>query len=118
MRKDLDINIKKTIISLEKASKKTKKGYFKAVADDLNVPSRHRASVNLSKIDRLAKKNDKATFVVCGKLLGTGNITKKVSIYVYSYSDLAAKKLETMGITVKVMSELINDVPKNVILVK
>jgi len=117
MRKNLDTNVKEMIVALEKASKKNKKEYFRSVAKVLDTPSRHNPVINLSKLDRLAK-DEKAVFVVCGKLLGSGNITKKVEVYAYKCSDLAKKKLESVGSKVKTLNNLVADVPKNVILLK
>ena len=117
MRKNLDLNLKKIIIALEKAGKKGQK-YFLDVAEDIDVPSRRAFSVNLSKIELLASKNNKAVFVVPGKILGTGVITKKVNIYAFSYSEVAAKKLANIGVKAKNLEELIAEKPKNVILVK
>lgn len=118
MRKNLDVNLKEIIIALEKASKRSKKKYFKAIAKALDVPSRKNIVVNLSKLDKIAAKRENGVYVVCGKLLGGGNITKKVDVYAFKYSKLAAKKLEDAGMKIKTMRDLIKDTPRNVILLK
>ena len=54
--------------------------------------SRRRRSINLSKINKVAKDNE--TIIVAGTVLGTGILTKKLTISAFKFSESAKKKLK------------------------
>ncbi len=54
------------------------------IAEALSKPSRQRVTVNLGKINRIAK--DGETIIIPGKLLGTGMLEKDVTIIAWQYS--------------------------------
>lgn len=87
--------------------KTEKKGFWKKVAYELNAPRRKRAQVNVSKLD--AYGEDGLVFLVPGKVLGSGNVTKKLIVAAFSFSDSAKKLIEATG--GKTMS--INDLLKS-----
>ena len=87
--------LKNLIRLLEEASRKSKAPIWKAVAYSLSVPTRKRTEVNLNKISRFAK--DGQTILVPGKVLGIGELNKKVSIAAYSFSKGAAEKIAKAG---------------------
>jgi len=87
--------------------KTEKKGFWKKVAYELNAPRRKRAQVNVSKLDAYGK--DGSVFLVPGKVLGSGNVTKKLTVAAFSFSDSARKLIEATG--GKTMS--INDLLKS-----
>ena len=78
-----DINLRKLISTL----KKTKKPIWKRVASDLAKPRRIRRSVNISRIERYCKSGE--NIVVPGKVLGSGTLTKKLTIGALSFSKSA-----------------------------
>jgi len=61
------------------------------VASILSGPRRKKISINLDKIDKETKEGD--TVVVPGKVLGGGEISKKIRIASLSFSEEAEKKL-------------------------
>jgi len=65
---------------------------WKRVAEVLSGPTRNYASVNLGDIDKLAKTGD--TIVVLGKVLSSGNLTKKVRLCALGFSVQAKSKLK------------------------
>ena len=67
------------------------------VARILSGSTRTYAARNLAEIDAAAK--DGAVVVVPGKVLGSGSITKKLSIYALSFSASAEEKLKNAKIT-------------------
>lgn len=83
------------IRDLIKLSNKTGSGVFKAVADKLSSPASQRPQVNLSRIEKYSKEEE--TVIVPGKLLGDGNIAKKVTVVAFTASEGAIKKLEKAG---------------------
>lgn len=58
-------------------------------------PSRARRTVNLNKIAQLTKDGD--VVVVPGKVLGTGNISHKITLCSFSISNAAASKVIESG---------------------
>jgi large subunit ribosomal protein L18e len=81
----------KLIDDLKKASYAHKAKIWKTVAIKLEKPLRNRPGVNLSRIDRNAKKNE--TVVVPGKVLGSGEINKSLTVAAFSFSGNAKKKI-------------------------
>lgn len=67
--------------------------------DDVNFliskPRRSRVSINLNKLDKLAKEGE--FVVVPGKVLSFGNISHKFKIAAVEYSQTAANKLKESG---------------------
>lgn len=76
---------------------------------DLEKPSRNRRAVNLFKIEKYAKENE--TIIVPGKVLGTGELTKKVTVVAFNFSDSAFKKIKEKGSVVSI-EELLKSNPK------
>lgn len=68
---------------------------WKKVAYELNRPRRDRVEVNLSKISTIVKEGD--TVLVPGKVLGAGNLDKKVTIAAFSFTKSASMLLEKSG---------------------
>lgn len=71
------------------------KPIWKKVAFELTKPRRMRIEVNLNKIDSYAK--DGETILVPGKVLGTGQISKKTTVAAYSFSETAKKLIHDAG---------------------
>lgn len=99
-------NLKELIKELKTLSIKEKVGVWKAIAKELEKPTRSRRKVNLYKINKYS--NDGETAVVPGKVLSLGQIDKKVTVAAYQFSDAAKKKLSS-SITIQ---ELMKKNPK------
>lgn len=84
------MNIQRT--SLIQEARKQETPFWKRVADDLEKSSRRRVEVNLSRIARASKQGE--TVVVPGKVLGTGELSHKVRVVAYSFSQSAQEKLK------------------------
>ncbi|HYD03835.1 MAG TPA: 50S ribosomal protein L18e [Alphaproteobacteria bacterium] len=82
--------LQELISSLKKQSIDHKTGVWKRVALELERPTRHHRVVNLTKVEKYANEND--VVVIPGKLLSGGELTKKVTIIVYNYSDKVVEK--------------------------
>ena len=85
-------NMKQLIQELRKESISQKANIWKRVAQDLSRSSRQRRIVNVSKINRCAKKDE--TIVVPGKVLGSGALSQSITVAAFSFSD-SAKKIIT-----------------------
>ena len=68
---------------------------WKDIALRLEKPSRNWPGVNLDKINRYIKENE--TALIPGKVLSTGNLTKKVSIVAWSFSEKSEEKIKKAG---------------------
>lgn len=71
------------------------KPIWKRVYDLIMKPTRKRIVVNLSRIEKNTNDND--IIIVPGKLLGTGTLTKKITIAPLMISQTAIEKIETNG---------------------
>lgn len=98
--------------------KTQKKGLWKKVADELANPRRKRIEVNVSKLELYAK--DGSTLLVPGKVLGSGNTTKKLSVAAFSFSGSAKKLIEAKGGKAMYIGDLLasNKDGKDIVLLK
>ncbi len=83
---------------------------WKRIATDLEKSTRSRRSVNLSRLNRFSKENE--MIVVPGKVLGSGEITHKVTIAAYAFSEGAIEKLKKQNCDVLLLPELLKKNPK------
>ena len=84
-----------SIISLKKAARDNDAPIWRSIAKRLEGPSRNWPTVNISKLEYNSQKNSK--IVVPGKLMGSGNLTKKVTVSAYSFTKSATEKIERAG---------------------
>ncbi|MCC6013001.1 MAG: 50S ribosomal protein L18e [Candidatus Verstraetearchaeota archaeon] len=102
--------VRRLIRLLRKTSNKYHAKIWKAIAEALCIPSRKRIVINLSKIDKLTKEGE--CVVVAGKVLGFGNLSKKVDIAALSFSKTAKSKIIKSGGRALYIEELISINPK------
>ena len=94
---------------LKKASIKNDAPIWAKLAEYALKPSVARRDINLNRISKLTKEND--TVVFPGKVLGTGNIPHKITLYSFSISNSAAEKIIQNGGKLVNYSELIEQNP-------
>lgn len=87
--------LQELISSLKKLSIDKKVNIWKRIAEDLEKPTRQRRIVNVYSLSKHTKEND--TIIVPGKVLGTGDLTHKLNVAAYTFSDDAAKKISEKG---------------------
>ena len=102
---------------LKQASKKNKAPIWAKLADLAIKPSSSMRVVNLTRINKVTKDND--ILFVPGKVLGTGNISHKITLCSFSISTTAAKKIIQSGGEILRYSDMIKKYPtgKNVMLI-
>jgi large subunit ribosomal protein L18e len=83
------------LASLVDSLSREKKPIWKRVRAELSKPRRQRVEVNLSKIE--AYGDDGATIIVPGKVLGSGGMTKKLTVAAFSFSGTARKLIGDAG---------------------
>jgi len=97
MKKDvMNVEKKNMIDILYQTSKTKKKEIYSRVADILNTAKRRAVKVNLVKLEKLELVTDGAIVIVPGKLLGTGVLNKKLTIYAYSFSSSVKEKVKSI----------------------
>ena len=87
-----------------------KAAIWRDIALRLEAPSRVRAEANLSKIEKYAQ--DGETVIVPGKVLGAGEMTKKVTVAAYSFSAKAEAAIVAAGGKAITIRELLAQNPK------
>ena len=98
------------ITSLKKAARDNDAPIWKSIAKRLEGPSRNWPTVNISKLEYNCQKNSR--IVVPGKLMGSGNLTKKVTVSAYSFTKSATEKIEKAGGKCVHYSDFIKSNPK------
>lgn len=84
-----------TIDNLKAKTRETDAAIWRDIALRLEKPKKNWAEANLSKLERYAK--DGETIVVPGKVLAAGEISKKITVAAYSFSEAAAKAIVAAG---------------------
>ena len=74
------------INEMKKVSSENKVNLWKRIASDLEKPTRRRRIVNLTRINKFALDNDNV--IVPGKVLGNGELNKKLVIAAFSFSEV------------------------------
>ena len=94
---------------LKKASTKNDAPIWAKLAEYALKPSAARRDLNLNRIGQLTKENDVVVFP--GKVLGTGNISHKITLFSFSISNSAANKILNNGGKIISHSELVEQNP-------
>ena len=107
---------------LRKASKESGRPIWKGlnkILSDKSRRQRKKVTVNLFKLDKLAKKFKDKTFIVPGKVLGTGKLNEKVKVVAFDFSERAFKKINEKGSAIR-MNDFIekNANEKNLMIIK
>jgi large subunit ribosomal protein L18e len=95
---------------LKRRSYENKAPIWKDTASRLSKPRRSWAEVNISRISRYAKKDE--VILVPGRLLGSGNIDKPVTVASFHSSETARRKIMDSGGVILTIEELMNKNPK------
>ncbi|MBU2589975.1 MAG: 50S ribosomal protein L18e [Nanoarchaeota archaeon] len=104
-----NVQLQKLIVELKKLSTKEKVAIWKRVANELSKSTRSRRSLNLSKVQKVAKDNE--TLLVPGKVLSSGELTKKVTLAAWQFSEQAKEKINKVGKAVSIQ-DLMKSNPK------
>ncbi|HEX9845959.1 MAG TPA: 50S ribosomal protein L18e [Candidatus Nitrosotenuis sp.] len=94
---------------LKIASSKNKAPIWSRLAQMAQKPGAARRIVNVGKLNDVTGDND--VIVVPGKVLGTGDISHKITLCSFSISTSAAKKITTAGGKIINHSEMISKFP-------
>lgn len=103
-----NIQTRELISDLKKAGQKV--ALWKSVAYELERPTRNLCNVNLFKLNRVLRDGEIA--LIPGKVLGTGNIDKKLEIAALSFSQSALNKISAKGGKAYLLEEFLKKNPK------
>ncbi len=104
-----DPNGIKLVKELKQAAKKEDAGIWKRLAGELDRGRQNRRNVNIWRINK--HTTDGETIVVPGKILGSGNLSHKLNIAAFKFTEGARHKIEKSGSKILSMSELIKKNP-------
>lgn len=94
---------------LKKASTKNDAPIWAKLAEYALKPSIAKRDLNLNRIGQLTKENDIVVFP--GKVLGTGIVPHKITLFSFSISNTAANKIVEKGGKIISYSDLIEQNP-------
>ena len=95
---------------LKKASTINEAAIWSKLAEFATKPSSARRTLNINRLNELTKDNDSVVFP--GKILGTGNISHKITLSCFSISNSAASKIFDAGGKVVSFANMIEQNPK------
>ncbi len=88
-------SLNNTIWTLRKTLKTEKVAIWKAVLKELLKSRSNRREVNIGRLADVTNEND--VVIVPGKILGSGNIGHKLTVWSFDISEVAAKKIIRVG---------------------
>jgi large subunit ribosomal protein L18e len=98
------------IQDLKKKSYENEAPIWKDIALRLEKSSKNWPIVNLDRIDKYIKENE--TALIPGKVLSPGNLTKKVNIAAWSFSEKSLEKINKVGGKHMSIEDLVKSNPK------
>lgn len=104
------LGTQKLIIDLKKLSNKEKAPIWKRISEEMSKATRSRREVNLSKIERHIKTGEIA--LVPGKVLSSGEFTKKNTLAAFRFSEKAKDKIVKAGGKAISIQQLMKENPK------
>lgn len=99
----------KMVKELKQASAKNKAPIWSNLAEMAQKPGIAKRVVNIGRLGSVTKENE--VIVVPGKVLGTGNISHKITLCCFSISTAAAKKIQSAGGKIINHSDVISKFP-------
>jgi large subunit ribosomal protein L18e len=112
MKKGIKVNpsLLGLIEELKEASRTNKAPIWRDVAVRLEKPRRNWPSVNIGKIGVVLKENEVA--LIPGKVLGDGELDRKIEVAAFSFSTTARDKIASSGGKALSIEELVSKNPK------
>lgn len=96
--------------SLIETARQAETPFWTRIAEDLSKSSRRRRVVNLARINRVAK--DGEVIIVPGKVLGDGELARKVTVVAHTFSTSAIQKLDEAKCKYMSIAEFLEKNPK------
>ena len=112
MKKIKNNQVMELISELKKLAIEKESKLWKRIATELERSTRSRREVNVYKLDKYAKEGE--TIIVPGKVLGSGNLSKKITVAALSFSDSAKDKITSNKGEALSILEIMKKDPKSV----
>ena len=109
MKKQKNPAKQELIIELKKLAITEKVKFWKRIASELERPTRNMRVVNISKLDKVTKEGE--LIIVPGKVLSAGELSHKLDVAAFSFSETAKEKISKNG-KVMALPELMKKNPK------
>lgn len=93
MRRIKNNQVESLVTTLKTLASKQERPLWKRVAVEIQKPTRHKREVNVYRLERYAK--DGEVILVPGKVLGSGNLSKKITVAALQFSDSAKAKIQS-----------------------
>jgi large subunit ribosomal protein L18e len=98
-----------TIWTLRNTLKKNRVPMWKAVIKELSRSRSNRREVNIGQLAQVTK--DKEVVIVPGKILGSGEISHKLTIWCFTISEVATRKILDAGGKILSLDSLVKKYP-------
>jgi len=109
MKKQKNPAKQELIIELKKLAITEKVKFWKRIASELERPTRNMRIVNVSKLDKVTK--DGESIIVPGKVLSAGELSHKLDVAAFAFSETAKQKISKNGKAISLV-ELMKKNPK------
>ncbi len=100
----------RVIVDLKTLAIEKKVPLWKRIATVLEAPLSNRPEVNIFKLQKHLEDGD--TVIVPGKVLGTGDLTKKINVVALSLSETAKQKIIDAKGSIMTIEELMSKNPQ------
>lgn len=104
-----DPTLVRTLEVLVKVARENDSPVWRDIADRLDGPTRTRAEVNVSTLERSCSEGD--VVAVPGKVLGSGRVTKELTVGAFGFSNRAQKLIESAGGRTLSLTQLAEEEP-------
>ena len=104
-----NLGTRRLIAELKKLGSKEKVGLWKTLAEEIARPTRSRREVNLSRLENNLNPGEVA--VIPGKVLSQGELSKKITVAAFRFSETAKTKINKAGKALSIR-DLMKDNPK------
>jgi large subunit ribosomal protein L18e len=98
-----------TIWTLRNTLKKNRVPIWRAVIKELSRSRSNRRQVNIGQLAQVTK--DKEVVIVPGKILGSGEISHKLTIWCFTISEVATRKILNAGGKILSLDSLVKKYP-------
>jgi large subunit ribosomal protein L18e len=102
--------LRRSAVMLERAAKANKAKIWETASEKLAAPAALRVEVNVGHISKMAESG--GVFFVPGKVLGSGDLDKKLVVGAFAFSASAKKKILSNGGSVMSIEQFLKKYPK------
>jgi len=102
--------VRRSVVMLERAAKAKKSRIWEKASASLGAPTSLKVAVNVGRISRISESG--AVLFVPGKVLGSGELDKKLVVGAFNFSASAKKKILANGGSALSVEQFLKKYPK------